>query len=193
MGSFLSLKILSLPHCQFILQKSPSTKQVMSWRESLVIHLSHIYLIWFWSPVFSVSFVALIERVGLLVTQSCPTLCNPMDCSPPGSSVGFPRQENWSGLPYSSPGYLPHLGIEPESPALQADSLSEPPGPSLSFIKACLWVAFLTVLWWTILFIQRVKILRLPAKFACFREEEAYPQKPSNHISEKMTQEVWGM
>ena len=84
--------------------------------------------------------------MGLLVAQSCLTLCNPMDCSPPGSSVGFPRQENWSGLPYSSPGDLPDLGIEPESPALQADSLSEPPEPSLSFIKACLWVAFLTVL-----------------------------------------------
>ena len=32
--------------------------------------------------------------------QSCPTLCDPMDCSPPGSSVhGFSRQEYWSGLP----------------------------------------------------------------------------------------------
>ena len=42
-----------------------------------------------------------------LVTQSCLTLCNPMDCSPSGSSVlGFPRQQYWSGLP-SSPGDLP--------------------------------------------------------------------------------------
>ena len=31
--------------------------------------------------------------------QSCPTLCNPMDCSPPGSSMGFSRQEYWSGFP----------------------------------------------------------------------------------------------
>ena len=31
------------------------------------------------------------------VTQLCPTLCNPMDCSPPGSSMGFSRQEHWSG------------------------------------------------------------------------------------------------
>ena len=38
-------------------------------------------------------------------------------------SVGFPRQEYWSGLPFPSPVYLPNPGIEPISPALQADSL----------------------------------------------------------------------
>ena len=44
-------------------------------------------------------------------------------------SMGFPRQEYWSGLPFPSPGLLPDPGIEPGSPALQADSLaSEPPG-----------------------------------------------------------------
>ena len=44
-------------------------------------------------------------------------------------SMGFSRQEYWSGLPFPSPGDLPNLGIEPGSPALQADSLpSEPPG-----------------------------------------------------------------
>ena len=44
-------------------------------------------------------------------------------------SVGFSRQENWSGLPFPSPGHLPDPGTEPGSPALQADSLpSEPPG-----------------------------------------------------------------
>ena len=38
------------------------------------------------------------------VSQSCPTLCNPMDCSPPGSSaMGFSRQEYWSGEPSPSP------------------------------------------------------------------------------------------
>ena len=35
--------------------------------------------------------------------QSCPTLCNPMDGSPPGSpSLGFSRQEHWNGLPFPS-------------------------------------------------------------------------------------------
>ena len=44
-------------------------------------------------------------------------------------SMGFSRQEYWSGLLFPSPGDLPHLGIESETPALQADSLlSEPPG-----------------------------------------------------------------
>ena len=43
--------------------------------------------------------------------------------------MGFSRQEYWSGLPFPSPGDLPDPGIEPGSPALQADSLpSEPPG-----------------------------------------------------------------
>ena len=46
------------------------------------------------------------------VAQSCPTLCHPMDSSPPGSSVmGFSRQEYWSGLPFPSPGDLPEPGI----------------------------------------------------------------------------------
>ena len=44
-------------------------------------------------------------------------------------SMGFSRQVCWSGLPFPSPGDLPNPGIEPGSPALQADALlSEPPG-----------------------------------------------------------------
>ena len=44
-------------------------------------------------------------------------------------SMGFPRQEYCSGLPFPSAGDLPNLGMEAGSPALQADSLpSEPPG-----------------------------------------------------------------
>ena len=44
-------------------------------------------------------------------------------------SMGFSRQEYWSGLPFPSLGDLPDPGIEPRSPALQADALtSEPPG-----------------------------------------------------------------
>ena len=62
--------------------------------------------------------------------------CGPVDCSPPGSSVhGFSRQEYWSGLPFPSLGDLPNPGIEPRSPALQADALtSEPPGKPSVFI-----------------------------------------------------------
>ena len=39
----------------------------------------------------------------------------------------FSRPEHWSGLPYPSPGDLPNPGIEPRSPALQADSLPTEP------------------------------------------------------------------
>ena len=49
-------------------------------------------------------------------------------CQPP-LSMGFFRQEYWSGLPFPSPGDLPDPGIEPRSPTLQVDVLpSEPPG-----------------------------------------------------------------
>ena len=48
----------------------------------------------------------------------------------------FSRQEYWSGLPFPSPGYLPNPGIEPGSPALQADALpSEPPGKPIKRIR----------------------------------------------------------
>ena len=67
------------------------------------------------------------------VAQSFPTLCNPWTVAhqaPP--SMGFSRQEYWSGLPFPSPGDLPDPGdpgIEPRSPTLQADALtSVPPG-----------------------------------------------------------------
>ena len=50
-------------------------------------------------------------------------------------SMGFSRQEYWSGLPFPSPGDLSNPGIEPRSPALQAHSLpSEPPGKTLTFL-----------------------------------------------------------
>ena len=44
-------------------------------------------------------------------------------------SMGYARQEYWTGLLFPSPGYLPDPGVEPRSPTLQADALtSEPPG-----------------------------------------------------------------
>ena len=60
--------------------------------------------------------------------QSCLTVCDPMDCSPPGSlSMEFSKQEYWSELPFPNPGDLPNPGIESRSPTLQTDSL--PPEP----------------------------------------------------------------
>ena len=55
--------------------------------------------------------------------QSCPTLCDPMNHSLPGSSVhGILRQEYWGGLPCPPPGDLPDPGIKPTvlmSPAMR--------------------------------------------------------------------------
>jgi len=61
----------------------------------------------------------------VLAAQSCPALCNPIDCSPPGSSVHEIFQARILELvALSFAGDLPNPGLEPGSPALQADSLS---------------------------------------------------------------------
>ena len=54
------------------------------------------------------------QEVTVLVSESCATLCNPMD----PLSVGLSSQEYWSGLPFPSPGDLPDSGVKPTSPAL---------------------------------------------------------------------------
>ena len=54
-------------------------------------------------------------------------------------SMGFSRQECWSGLPFLSPGDLPDPGIKPGSPSLQVDALSsEPPGKPTTIKKVLL-------------------------------------------------------
>ena len=61
---------------------------------------------------------------GGLVAKLCPTLVAPWTVAHQAPlSMGFSRQEYWSGLPFPSPGDLPNPGIEPESSAVQADSL----------------------------------------------------------------------
>ena len=51
-------------------------------------------------------------------------------------SMGFSRQEYWSGLPCPPPGDLPNLGIEPRSPTLHVDALSsEPPGNPVGYAQ----------------------------------------------------------
>ena len=63
-----------------------------------------------------------LSRVRLFATPWTITYQAPL-------SMGFSRQEYWSGLPFPSPGDLPNPAIEPGSPTLQADALpSEPPG-----------------------------------------------------------------
>ena len=64
-----------------------------------------------WKEVKSLSRVRLFAIPWTIACQATP-------------SMGFSRQEYWSGLPFPSPRDLPSSGIEPRSPALQADSLS---------------------------------------------------------------------
>ena len=66
--------------------------------------------------------VKLLSRVSLFATPWTVAYQAP-------PSMGFSRQECWSGLPFPSPGDLTDPGIKPGSPALQADTLpTEPPG-----------------------------------------------------------------
>ena len=64
--------------------------------------------------------VKLLSRVRLFATPWTVAHQAPL-------SMGFSRQEYWSGLPFPSPGDLPNPGIEPRSPALQADALPSEP------------------------------------------------------------------
>ena len=78
---------------------------------------NYLYLEKFtWKKVKSLSRVWLFASLWIVACQVPP-------------SMGFSRQEYWSGLPFPSPGDLPNPEIKPRSPALQTDSLQpEPPG-----------------------------------------------------------------
>ena len=79
----------------------------------------------------------------LAESSQCESLTHVQLCATPRAlahqaplSMGSSRKEHWSGFPFPSPGDLPTSGIEPGSPALQADSLpSEPPGKPLGVLK----------------------------------------------------------
>ena len=82
--------------------------------------------LWWW---FLVSCMCVCELLSGIWLFSIPRT---VACQAP-LSMGFFRQEYWSGLPFSPPGNLPNPVIEPRSLALQADSLtSEPPGAHLN-------------------------------------------------------------
>ena len=83
------------------------------------------------------------KKVKVLVAVLCPTLCDHMDCSPPGSSVqGFPRQNTGVGCHSLLQGGLSNPGIEPGSPALQADSLPSESQTEVRW-KQCVFTCFM--------------------------------------------------
>ena len=93
----------------------------------LLASLSQLYLLNF-SMLFLPLLFPFLIFVKVWSAQSCLMLCNPWTAAHQAPlSMGFPRQEYWSGLPFPSPGYLPNPGIEPRSPTLQAVSLLSKP------------------------------------------------------------------
>ena len=85
--------------------------------------------------IFQICYVYLITSFafdnggGGLVAKSCPTFVTPWTIALQAPlSMGFPRQEYWSELPFPSPRDLPNPGFQPMTPTLQVESLpSEPP------------------------------------------------------------------
>ena len=104
-----------------------NTTYNITWTPELYLHVIAYQLCLGLGPKLGLSYIPCLVMVRAKLLQLCPTLCNPMDCSPSTSS-GFSRQEYWSGLPCPFPGDLPNAGIEPLSPASQANSLPLSPG-----------------------------------------------------------------
>ena len=101
----------------------------LSYLSSLVLSVLPGSVVWYLSSIGKFSHIVSEGKV----TQSCSTLCDPQDCSPPGFSVPWNSLSKNTGVGCHSllQGNLPHPGIEPRSPVLQADSLpSELPGKS---------------------------------------------------------------
>ena len=141
---------------------------------------------------------------GDLVTQWCPTLATPWTVALQAPlSMGFPKQEYWSGLPFPSPGDLPDPGIESGPPELQVDSLpNEPLGSPvlscdhfidveteaqiavISEIPFSMWYALVRV---TVLSYSTNHVLGLksfsPLSWICKQEENSDDQAINFHYS----------
>ena len=95
-------------------------------------------------PVWTINYIVTVLTVKVKVKSlSCVQLfATPWTVAHQAlPSVGFSRQEYWSGLPFPSPGDLPYPGIEPGSPALQADTLTaELPEEYILLYTVILWL-----------------------------------------------------
>ena len=90
----------------------------------LLLNCAGLLVVSTYRSYFLISEVKSLSRIRLFATPWTVAYQAP-------PSMGFSRQECWSGLPFPSPGDLPDPGIEPGSLTLQADALlSEPPGKS---------------------------------------------------------------
>ena len=124
-GQALASTHLLTPDSSPALPFSPPRQQLLHF---LLKCLSHFHPL-LWPPILK-------PRAHLslaCIDQSCPTLCNPMDCSPPGSSVhGIFQARILDGLPFHTPGDLLDPGMKPmspESPVLRGGYFTtEPPG-----------------------------------------------------------------
>ena len=100
---------------------------------------------WVWWKYWGCVCVCVCVCVCLLVTQSCLTLCDPMDCSPLGFSVHGVLQARtleWVAIPFSRVSFWPRDLTQGSDPALQADSLpSEPPGKPIGIHDICVYVS----------------------------------------------------
>ena len=116
-----------------LLQRHSSKASILQCSAFFTIQLSHPYMT-------TGKTIALTRRTFVSKVQTNVSLSRvPLFATPwtvayqAPLSMEFSRQEYWSGLPFPSPGNLPHPGIEAGSPTLQADALpSNPPGKPLS-------------------------------------------------------------
>ena len=111
------------------------------------------------------------------VTQSCPPFCDPMDCSPWAClSLGFSRQENWSGLPFPPPGGLPYPGIQPASSVTLALAngffTTEPSGKPRAGLP--FWILILIVWYWGWLCCEEPELILRPHDRSYFKIYPAY-------------------
>ena len=106
---------------------SPEEISAWQWRPLSYLWNSSLHSEWscpqdwkLWPSPFNLWKVKFLSHVRLFVIPQTVVFQAPL-------SMGFSRQEYWSGLPFPSPGDLPNPGIKPGSPALQADSLPSEP------------------------------------------------------------------
>ena len=91
--------------------------------------------------VYSFNHFSKVSTAAAASFQSCPTLCDPIDGSPPGfPSLGFSRQEHWSGLPFPSPVHESESEVAQSCPTLATPwTATHQAPPSMGFSRQKYW------------------------------------------------------